>query len=60
MNKFVKIFFNRGSSLAYAIITAVFTFVPEGAFSSFKVYADWSDVMSCMVNRLIVGAFIFF
>lgn len=59
MNKLKRFLFNKGSSVAYAIITAVFTVVPEDFFKCVKLKADWQDMTSATVNRLIICVVVF-
>lgn len=62
MSKIKKIFFNPGSSVAYAIISAIFTVVPEECFKFFSLNSKWQETTAVIVNRLIicVGIFLFF
>ena len=51
-------FSNKGSTVAYAIITAIFTLVPEGVFQKGFIQCTWPDTAIIMINRLIVCAVI--
>lgn len=59
MSKIKELFLNTGSSIAYAIITAVFTIIPENIFKCGFISCDWSDSMIVLVNRLLICAIIF-
>lgn len=59
MSKIWKFLIGKGSAIAYAIITAIFTIVPEDAFNCVKICKDWSDTRSILVNRLIVCVVVF-
>lgn len=59
MNKLKKILFNKGSTAAYAIITAIFTVVPEDCFLLWKLNDKWQDTTNALINRLIVCVVIF-
>ena len=54
MSKIWQLLRGKGSGIAYAIITAIFTIVPESAFHCFKICNDWSDTVSILINRLII------
>ena len=59
MSKIKKLLLNRGSSVSYAIITAIFTIVPEDIFENGFISCDWSDSKIVLVNRLFVCATVF-
>ena len=54
MNKMKKILFNKGSTAACAIITAIFTVVPEEYFLLWKLNDNWPDYTNALINRLFV------
>lgn len=60
MIKIQKLLLNRGSSVAYAIITAIFTIVPEDFFKNGFISCGWSDSKIILINRLLVCATIIF
>lgn len=60
MSKLRKILLNRGSSTAYAIITVIFSAVPEDLFLVWKICDKWKDFSNVLINRLIVCAVVFF
>ena len=45
----------QGSAAATAIISAIFTVVPEEVFKSGFVDCNWSDTAIIVTNRVIVG-----
>lgn len=55
MNSIKNFFWNKGSSVAYAIATAIFTVVPENIFLIYKTCNGWPDSVNVMVNRLAIG-----
>lgn len=59
MSKFKKIFTNLGSAIAYAIISAIFTVIPEDLFTNGFILCDWSLTMIVIVNRILVCVVIF-
>ena len=59
MNRLKKLLLGKGSTVAYAIITAVFAIVPEGCFLAWKVCHKWKDSTNVVINRLIIGGVIF-
>ena len=59
MNKIKKIFLNKGSSIAYAIITAIFTIVPEECFRLVQINQKLSATQTIIVNRFILCVVIF-
>lgn len=59
MSKIWKFLIGKGSAIAYAIITAIFTIFPEDVFKCVKICKDWSDTKSVLINRLIVCAVVF-
>ena len=59
MNKFRRFLIGKGSAIAYAIITAVFTILPEDVFSCVKICKNWTDTRSVLINRLIVCVAVF-
>lgn len=54
-----KFFLNQGSTAAYAIITAIFTVVPEEFFKHGFVFCDWPESKIVLVNRLIICLSVF-
>lgn len=54
MNKIKQIIFNRGSSVAGGIITAVFTLFPEDCFERIVLNKNWNKTTTVVINRLIV------
>lgn len=59
MNKLREIFTNSGSTWAYAIISAVFTLIPETVFQCGFIQCDLSDAAIIIVNRIIVSVIVF-
>ncbi len=59
MNKIKRLLWNKGSSIAYAIITAIFTLVPEGVFKFGIVDCTWPEGICILINRLIVCILVF-
>lgn len=59
MSKIWKFLIGKGSAIAYAIITAIFTIIPENAFNCVKICKDWSDTRNILINRLIVCLAVF-
>ena len=59
MSKLKKLFLNKGSSIAYAIITAIFTVLPEDCFKVVTVSASWPEAVNVLIIRLIVCATVF-
>ena len=56
MNRIWDFFSNKGSTAAYAVITVIFTVIPEGVFKYGFIKCTWSDTAVIMVNRLILCA----
>lgn len=52
-------FLNRGSTIAYAIVSAIFTLTPEDLFKKCFFCCSWSDATIILVNRIIVCLFVF-
>ena len=59
MNKLREIFTNSGSTWAYAIISAIFTLIPETVFQCGFIPCDLSDAAIIIVNRIIVSVIVF-
>lgn len=59
MSKLKKLFTNKGSTAAYAIITTIFTVVPEDCFLVWKISNKWKDSTNVLINRLIVCIAVF-
>ena len=58
MSKVIKLFTNRGSLMAYAIISFFFTLGPEDIFKYGFISCDWSEEIIVVINRLIACAII--
>ena len=54
MSKIRALLTNRGSSIAYAIISAVFMIVPEDAFKYGFIQCEWSETIIILVNRVFL------
>ena len=59
MNKIRKVFCNEGSSVAYAIITIIFTIVPEECFKIFKISEKFTEANIILINRILLCLSIF-
>lgn len=59
MNKLKRFFFNTGSSIAYALISAIFTIVPEECFSVWKIFKRLKPSANIIVNRLFICVAVF-
>lgn len=59
MNKVLNFLIGKGSAIAYALITAIFTIIPEDCFKIIKFNANWSDTANVLIIRLIVCATVF-
>lgn len=59
MSKIWKLFTNKGSAAAYALLTAVFTVVPEDYFNLRTLNNNWVEETNILVNRLIVCVIVF-
>ena len=59
MSKIKKVLLNKGSTVAYAIISAIFTVVPEDCFKLFSINPRWLDTTTVLVNRLISCVLVF-
>jgi hypothetical protein len=59
MSKLKKLFLNKGSSIAYAIITAIFTVFPEDCFMVVTVNTSWPEAVNVLIIRLIVCTIVF-
>ncbi|MBR0411700.1 MAG: hypothetical protein IJI25_12010 [Eubacterium sp.] len=59
MNKLKIIFLNSGSSIAYAILTAIFTFLPEDVFKLIVICDKWPILVNVIVNHAIVCVVVF-
>ncbi len=59
MNKIKTLFFGKGTSLVYAIISLVLTLVPEGVFKNIKLNDSWSDDLTVLLDRVILSIVIF-
>lgn len=58
MNRIWHFFSNKGSTVAYAMITAFFTLVPEGFFQKGFMQCSWPDSVVILINRIIVCAIV--
>lgn len=58
MSKIKEFFFGKGGGIAYAIISAIFTFVPEDFFKHGIILCDWQESAVLLVNRLIAFALV--
>lgn len=54
-----RLFTNKGSNVAYGIITAIFTLVPENLFLHGIIPCQWPDIAIIIVNRLILCVTVF-
>ena len=54
MSKIWKLFTNKGSTASYALLTAVFTVVPEDFFKLMVFSDKWPDSTNILLNRLTV------
>ena len=59
MRRIKAFLFNKGTSLAYAVITVIFMFVPDDLFMKGFIGCNWSDATVLLVNRLIVSVAVF-
>ena len=59
MSRLKKLFLNKGSSIAYAIITAIFTVFPEDCFKVVTVNTSWPEAVNVLIIRLIVCTIVF-
>ena len=59
MSNIRKLFTNKGSTASYALLTAVFTVVPEDCFLMWKSCDKWKDSTNALINRLIACVAIF-
>ena len=59
MNKLRQVILNKGSAIAYAIITAIFTFLPEEVFKVVRICDKWPEIVNVIIIRLIVCVIIF-
>lgn len=59
MNKVRKFLLNKGSSIAYAIIMALFTVIPVDFFKLGIFVCNWSEPIIIIVNRSIYSLIIF-
>lgn len=54
MNRICYFFSGKGSTVAYAVVTALFTVVPEGIFKCGFIKCTWSDAAVILVNRIVL------
>lgn len=59
MSKIWKLFINKGSTASYALLTAVFTVVPEDCFKLIVFNDKWKDSTNILLNRLIICVVVF-
>ena len=59
MNKLKDRLLNKGSTIGYAVITAIFTILPEDCFKIATINANWSEAVNVLIIRLIVCMVIF-
>ena len=59
MSKIWKFFTNKGSAVSYALLTAIFTVVPEECFKLLVINDKWEDATNILINRLIICAIVF-
>lgn len=54
MNKICKLLTNKGSTIAYATLTALFSIIPEESFKRIVLNSNWTDVKIIIINRLLI------
>ena len=59
MSKLKKLLCTKGSTAAYAIITAIFTLFPEDCFLVCRFSDNWKDSTNVLINRILVCVVIF-
>lgn len=59
MNKFKKIFFNKGSTAAYAIVSAIFTIVPDDLLISVPIADCWESSVKLLLIRILICFVVF-
>ena len=59
MNKLKKILTNKGSTAAYALLTAIFTVVPDDVFKTIIINKSWPESTNILINRTIICAVVF-
>ena len=59
MSNIRKLFTNKGSTASYALLTAVFTVVPEDCFLIWRLCDKWKNSTNALINRLIACVAIF-
>ena len=59
MNKIWDIITYKGNSIACAVLTAMFTLIPEDVFKFDLIHCDWSETICIIVNRLIACVVVF-
>ncbi len=59
MSKLKRLLINKGSSISYAIITAIFTILPEECFKFFLINENWSETANVVIQRIVVCVVIF-
>ncbi len=59
MSKILKFFTNKGSTVAYALLTAVFTLVPEDCFKIVVINGKFTDAINIFINRMIFCVIVF-
>ena len=59
MSNIRRFFGGKGSTAAYAVVSAILAFVPEEFFKHGFISCEWSDTAIITVNRVILFLFIF-
>lgn len=59
MNKIKKFMIGTGSSIAYAIITAIFTIVPDDCFKYIGCFLKYNEVINGLIIRSIITFTVF-
>ncbi len=59
MIKIWKVFTNKGSSVAYALLAAIFTVIPEDCYNLVKLNSNWAEEANIIILRLIVCVIVF-
>ena len=59
MNRIIRFFTGIGSTFAFAIISAVFAFLPEDFFKYGIIQCDWSWTAIIIMNRILISCAIF-
>ena len=59
MDRIIRFFSDTGSTLAFAIISAIFAFLPEDFFKYGIIQCDWSWTAIIIMNRILISCAIF-